>query len=108
VENPFNIFYSHKAKSGQWFSLGTVSATSKTDHHDITEILLKVALNTINQPTYFHQSCWVLSGEATNTNFIVFGLTRPWFEPTIYRTQGEHANHYTTAVVLMGNKILIR
>jgi hypothetical protein len=47
----------------------------------------------------------VLSGEATNTNFIV------WFnpaEPTIYRTQGEHANHYTTAVVLTGNEILIR
>jgi len=31
-----------------WFSPGTpVSSTSKTDHHDITEILLKVALNTI-------------------------------------------------------------
>ena len=34
----------------QWFSPGTlVSFTNKTDHHDITEILLKVALNTINQ-----------------------------------------------------------
>jgi hypothetical protein len=33
----------------QWFSPGTpVSSTNKTDHHDITEILLKVALNTIN------------------------------------------------------------
>jgi hypothetical protein len=33
--------------TGQWFSLGTlVSSTNKTDHHDITEILLKVALNT--------------------------------------------------------------
>ena len=28
-----------------------VSSTDKTDRHDITEILLKVALNTINQPT---------------------------------------------------------
>jgi hypothetical protein len=26
-----------------------VSSTNKTDHHDITEILLKVALNTLNQ-----------------------------------------------------------
>jgi hypothetical protein len=26
-----------------------VSSTNKTDHHDITEILLKVVLNTINQ-----------------------------------------------------------
>jgi hypothetical protein len=35
--------------TGWWFSLGTsVSSTDKTDRHDITEILLKVALNTIN------------------------------------------------------------
>jgi hypothetical protein len=38
----------------------------------------------------------MLSGEATHTNFIVFGLTRLGLEPTIYRTGGEHANHYTT------------
>jgi hypothetical protein len=41
----------------------------------------------------------VLSGEATNTNCIVFGLTRPRLELTIYRTRGEHANHYTTDAV---------
>ena len=36
--------------TSQWFSPGTpVSCTNKTDHHDITEILLKVALNTIKQ-----------------------------------------------------------
>ena len=36
--------------TGQWFSQGPpVSSTNKTDHHDITEILLKVALNTIKQ-----------------------------------------------------------
>ena len=35
--------------TGLWFSPGTtVSSTNKTDLHDITEILLKVALNTIN------------------------------------------------------------
>jgi hypothetical protein len=33
---------------GQWFSLGTpVSSTDKTDHHDITELLLKEVLNII-------------------------------------------------------------
>jgi hypothetical protein len=33
-----------------WISPGTpVSSTNNTDGHDITEILLKVALNTINQ-----------------------------------------------------------
>ena len=37
---------------GRWFSPGTpVFSTNKTDRHDITGILLKVALNTINQPT---------------------------------------------------------
>jgi hypothetical protein len=36
--------------AGQWFSLGTlVSSTNKTDCHHITEKMLKVALNTINQ-----------------------------------------------------------
>jgi hypothetical protein len=34
--------------TGQWFS--PVSSTNKTDRHFITEILLKVALNTITQP----------------------------------------------------------
>ena len=34
----------------QWFSLGSlVSSTNITDSHDITEILLKVALSTSNQ-----------------------------------------------------------
>jgi hypothetical protein len=35
---------------GRWFSPGTlVSSTTKIGSHDITEILLKVALNSINQ-----------------------------------------------------------
>jgi hypothetical protein len=35
---------------GRWFSPGTpASSTTKTGHHDIDEILLKVELNTINQ-----------------------------------------------------------
>ena len=35
--------------TGGWFSQGTPDSTNKTDHHDIAEILLNVALNTINQ-----------------------------------------------------------
>jgi hypothetical protein len=35
---------------GRWFSPGTpASSTTKTGRHDIAEILLKVASNTINQ-----------------------------------------------------------
>jgi hypothetical protein len=34
--------------AGRWFSPGIpVSSTNETDSHDITEILLKVALNTM-------------------------------------------------------------
>ena len=34
---------------GRWFSPGApASSTTKTGRHDIAEILLKVALNTIN------------------------------------------------------------
>jgi hypothetical protein len=36
--------------TGRWFSPGSpVSSINKTDWHDITEILLNVALNTIKQ-----------------------------------------------------------
>ena len=36
--------------TGQWFSLGTpVFSTNKTDHKDVTEILLKLTLNAIKQ-----------------------------------------------------------
>jgi hypothetical protein len=41
----------------------------------------------------------VLSGEAANINFIVFGLTHPGIEPTIYLTQSEYVNHYTTHAI---------
>jgi hypothetical protein len=45
----FSIFMT---SSGRWFSRGPpVSTTNKTDLHDITEILLKVTLNTIKQKT---------------------------------------------------------
>jgi hypothetical protein len=48
----------------QWFSPGTqVSSTNKTDCQDITEIWLKVALNTITHSSIyyiFHKSRWIL------------------------------------------------
>jgi hypothetical protein len=45
--------------TGQWFSPGpSVSSTNKTDRHDITEILLKLALNTFKQTNkqYFSET----------------------------------------------------
>jgi hypothetical protein len=45
---------------GRWFSPGTpASSTTKIGHHDIAEILLKVALrikNQINQPIIYESS----------------------------------------------------
>jgi hypothetical protein len=46
--NDINNKYFSPYTASQWFSLGTpVSSTNKTDRHDITEILLKVALNSL-------------------------------------------------------------
>jgi hypothetical protein len=43
--------------TGRWFSPGPpVSSTKKNDSHDITEILLKVTLSTINQTKQSKQS----------------------------------------------------
>ena len=57
-----------------------------------------------NQPIFaLSPQCCGLSEKVTNTNFMIFGLTRPGLEPTIYHTRGEHANHhhYTADVVQM-------
>jgi hypothetical protein len=55
-----------------------------------------------SQPVFsLSPQCCVLSGEATNTNVIVVGLTLPGLKRTIYRTRGEHANNYTTDMVSM-------
>jgi hypothetical protein len=53
-----------------------------------------------NQPVFaLFSYCYVLSGEATNTNFIIFDLTQSGLEHKIYRTQEEQANHYTTEII---------
>jgi len=39
-------FVSDLRQVGGFFPCTPVSSTNKTDHHDITEIVLKVALNT--------------------------------------------------------------
>jgi hypothetical protein len=45
--------------AGRWFSTGPpVSSTNKTDRHDITEILLKVALSTIVDLRADCLFCW--------------------------------------------------
>ena len=41
--------------TGQWFS--PVSSTNKTDRHDVTDILLKLAFNTIILTLTYNISC---------------------------------------------------
>jgi hypothetical protein len=53
-------------------------------------------------------SCCMLSGEAANTDFIVFGLTLSWLKSTIYSTWGKHAINYITDAVSCGQKSLER
>jgi len=56
----------------QWFSLGTlVSSTNKTYRRDITEIFLKVALDTINhKQTIIHVARWHLDGHIRTYDLI--------------------------------------
>jgi hypothetical protein len=49
-DDVYNIIWYSLSVTGRWFSPGPpVYSTNKTDRHDITEIFMKVALNTIKQ-----------------------------------------------------------
>ena len=64
--------------TGQLFSQGTlflVSFTNKTDHHDTIEILLRVALSTINQ-THLNYALWHFQGLLTSSKGIQYD---PWY-----------------------------
>ena len=53
MDNPETLATLDTQDTGQRQTLGTpVSSTIKTDRHDITEILLIVALSTINQTNH--------------------------------------------------------
>jgi len=75
--------------SGRWFSPGPpVSSTNKTDRHDITEILLKVALNTIKQTNKIYNTThsamkkWLYNrGDLScGEHFYYLGLSGNWWE----------------------------
>ena len=70
---------------GQWFSPGTpASSTTKTGRHDISEILLKVTLNTknqsINESYYFIKWCYFRKLETfkgiLSTTIIIFSYPK--------------------------------
>ena len=50
----------------------------------------------LSQPVFVPTpESFMLSGEASNNNVIVFGLIHSGLEHTTYRTRGEHADHFT-------------
>jgi hypothetical protein len=69
--------------TGWWFSPGTpISSTIYTDHHDITEILLKVALNTI-KPNLISNSLLELL-MSYFTNFQIQPVCLMWLCSVLY------------------------
>jgi hypothetical protein len=74
VHSKVSLVYSiqHYA-TGRWFSPFTlVSFTNKTDRHDMTEILLKVALNTISlNTTYIHVSLGYIARFTVNNHRLI-------------------------------------
>ena len=107
------------------FSVSSGFLHQKTDHHDITEILLKVSLDTIkkynasslkqlsvgrhvlphghiililSQTVFdFTPECYMISGEASTTNCIVFVFNLPGVKPTICHTQDKQAFYFAIA-----------
>ena len=103
----------HLLSTGRWFSPGPpVSPTNKTDCHDITEILLKVVLNTIAQS----QPLIIRGGiiELVVTHFkiagkmysvlSIFSAITDWFLLLIIRIDGVMVSVLASSVVDRGFK----
>ena len=63
--------------TGWWFSPDTpVSSTNKTDRHDITEILLKLALSTItpNHSIDFKYALSLCRVYTSQNNYVSYGI----------------------------------
>jgi len=65
----------------RWFSPGTpFPSTNKTDRHDRTEILLKMALNTIYKPYYINQTVsWIYSRKSWNGCIYINVTINLWY-----------------------------
>ena len=77
--------------TGRWFSPGSpVSSTNKTDRHEITEILLKVALRTIKQTNKPFSTIFRL--DFGRVMYLVFHFITPfwvhsWWRWSVYYTE---------------------
>ena len=48
-----SYLFTHSLAGGRWFSPGTLGTKNKTDRREMTDILLKVALNAMTIILYF-------------------------------------------------------
>ena len=92
---PHKVVYQLLAH-GRWFSPGTpASSTPKINRHDRTEILLKVALNTINQSIYLNLDIFVHLGLDTNA-LLVRSSNQHFIWICIYRDRRDRMVNPTT------------
>jgi hypothetical protein len=67
----YNIYVIKFVRDLRWFSLGPlVSSINETDRHDISEILLKVALNSIKQTNKPKKTQYLRSHKVLHIMFI--------------------------------------
>jgi hypothetical protein len=88
--------------SGRWFPPGPlVSSTNKTDRHDITEILLKVALNTISPPQTLDVNYiyWLQIMQFTREKMVWFGLV-------CLMVFNANFNNISVKIYIFGNKLI--
>jgi len=72
--------------AGRWFSPGTpVSSTNKTDCHDITDILLKVALNTILPTKSIYTAYYLFTVLSKRLSLELTLSTNPSYHDGLYR-----------------------
>ena len=76
----------------RWFSPDTQASSTKTDRHDITEILMKMVLNTINHTYYSAWDAWYLRP------YFTFITSSPSLNQCIYQSLniegGRNWKHY--------------
>ena len=99
--------------AGQWFSLGTpFSSTNKTDGHDMTEILLKVALNITNQTNYkgnIFRFPFVSSTYILDCNLLMSSVSKLYFlaEKVLFRLTVHLITLYLLVEYLFDNETLL-
>jgi hypothetical protein len=96
--------------TGQWFSLATpVSSTNKTDHHDITEILLKVVWNTIKSFFFklfqelppFDISIIHIFRKRSMVTLMRYDLTGRWFSLATPVSSTNKTDHHDITEILL-------